>query len=226
VPKILVVIPAFNEQATLLSVLSDVLKNIPADVLVVNDGSSDSTKDIALKNNVFVVSHVANRGLGAALGTGFEFARKRDYDILVTFDADGQHTSKDALKLIRTIDKGRADVAIGSRLLTKTAMPLDRKVLNYLSDLLTYIFYGVWTTDSQSGLRAFNKEAISEIKIMTDRMEVSSEFFREIKRNHLTFKEVAIQAIYTDYSLSKGQDKKGNWNALSIGVKMLLRLFS
>ncbi|KKU92418.1 MAG: Bifunctional phosphatase/dolichol-phosphate glucosyltransferase [Microgenomates group bacterium GW2011_GWA1_48_10] len=225
-PKILVVIPAFNEQATLLSVLSDVLKNIPADVLVVNDGSSDSTKDIALKNNVFVVSHVANRGLGAALGTGFEFARKRDYDILVTFDADGQHTSKDALKLIRTIDKGRADVAIGSRLLTKTAMPLDRKVLNYLSDLLTYIFYGVWTTDSQSGLRAFNKEAISEIKIMTDRMEVSSEFFREIKRNHLTFKEVAIQAIYTDYSLSKGQDKKGNWNALSIGVKMLLRLFS
>lgn len=224
--KSLIVIPAFNEQKTLADVLSDVIKNIPADVLVINDGSSDKTAEIAKKFRVFLATHVANRGLGAALGTGFEFSRRCNYDLLITFDADGQHRSSDALKLIQAIKSNKADVAIGSRLLTGTSMPLDRKFLNFLSDLITYLFYGVWTTDSQSGLRAFNKKAINSINIKTDRMEVSSEFFKEIKRNKLRFIEVPIQAIYTPYSLSKGQDKKGNWNAFSIGVKMLLRLFS
>jgi len=101
-------------------------------------------------------------------------------------------------------------------------MPLDRLIISHLSNLLTFLFYGVWSTDSQSGLRAFNKKAIKCITIKTDRMEVSSELLKEIKKNKLRFKEIPIKPIYTEYSRQSGQS---NLNSLNVAVKMLLRLF-
>lgn len=221
--KILVVVPARNEEDKIGEVISDLHKRGYDDILVVDDGSSDRTGEFALESKAKVVRHVINRGLGAALGTGFEYARRYAYDLLITFDGDGQHQAMDLKKLIRPIIDNEADVVIGSRLLNSSGMPWDRKVINWLANILTLLIYRVWTTDSQSGLRIFNHRALALITIKTDKMEVSSEFFVEIKRNNLRFVEIPIEPIYTSYSRRKGQS---NLNAVNVLVKMLLRLFN
>lgn len=224
--KVLILVPAYNEAGQIKNVLADLQKHGYRNILVVDDGSGDNTSDLAKKKAKWVLRHVQNRGLGAALGTGFEFARLNDVDVLVTFDADAQHKASDIKKLIDPILKKRYDVVIGSRSLDFRSAPVSRRVLNYLSNLATFLVYGVWTTDSLSGLRAFNKTAYVSIQIKTDRMEVSNEFFREIKRNKLRFCEVPIKAIYTDYSRINSKNA-GNplvvwW---TIGWKIILRLF-
>lgn len=221
--KILIVVPAYNEAPTIKNVILDLRKNGYDNILVVDDGSSDQTFAIAAKEKCLVVSHVINRGLGAALGTGFAYAQRSGVDILVTLDADGQHEAKDIKALLAPILSSKADVVIGSRLLGRKNMPKDRKVLNFMSNILTFLLFGVWTTDSQSGLRAFNKKAIKSIRIKTERMEVSSEFFKEIRDNHLTFAEVPIKAIYTAYGILS--TKQEDQAALKISLRLLLRLF-
>ncbi len=221
--KILIVIPAFNEEISLGRVIGNLRSHGYKDLVVIDDGSHDGTGDQARKLGVPVLVHSVNRGLGAALGTGLEYAKLVKAQIVVTFDADGQHQASDVKALLAPILAGRADVVIGSRLLINfRKMPKDRLVISYLSNLLTFFLYGVWSTDSQSGLRAFNKKALRCITIKTDRMEVSSEFLKEIKKNKLRFKEISIKPIYTDYSRQSGQ---GNLNSFAVAFKMLLRLF-
>jgi hypothetical protein len=111
----------------------------------------------------------------------------------------------------------KADFVIGSRLLSPEGMPFMRRCFNRIANVITFFLFGIWVTDSQSGLRAFTRRAAEKIEIQTNRMEVSSEFIREIVRKRLCLKEVPIQAIYTDYSLSKGQ-------SLKVGVKTFYRL--
>lgn len=219
--KTTIIVPAYNESQSVGTVIQDLKAHGYKDIVVVDDGSVDDTGKIAHKFGVIVLRHRLNRGLGAALGTGFAYAKTIGVDSLVTFDADGQHEAKDIVELLKTINEG-ADVVIGSRLLKHEGMPVDRIIINKISNLITWILYGVKTSDSQSGLRAFSKNAINKIEIRTDRMEVSSEFFREIKKHNLRFTEVPIKAIYTDYSRESGQS---NLNAFAVGFKMILRLF-
>lgn len=221
--KMLVIVPAFNEAQSIQAVLLDLRKHGYRNILVVDDGSTDATGGLAAKEKVAVVRHFMNRGLGAALGTGFDYAKKAGADVVVTFDADGQHEARDIKKLLGPIRRGKADVVIGSRLLGRKNMPWDRKILNLLSNILTFLLFRVWTTDSQSGLRAFNKKATNLVDIRTERMEVSSEFFKEIRDNRLRFTEVPIRAIYTAYGLLSS--KQENMAALKISLRLFLRLF-
>lgn len=221
--KTLVVIPAFNEEKSLSLVVKDLRAHGFSEIIVVDDGSADKTSAVAKKLGVPVFKHVLNRGLGAALGTGFEYAKDKNYDALITFDADGQHAAGDVEKLLYPIRMGKVDVVVGSRLLKNIkSMPKDRLVLNFLSNIATFVVYGVWATDTLSGLRAFNKRALNTIQIKTDRMEVSNEFYKEIKKNGLRYGEISIQPIYTVYSRS---DEQNNSNAFENGFKMILRLF-
>jgi len=225
--KTLIIIPAYNEASVIFTTLKELkaflAKAYAADILVVNDGSTDATVDEAARAGVAVVTHILNRGLGGAIGTGLAYARKHKYELAVTFDADGQHEPNDIPTILEPITAGRADVVIGSRFADPSKeMPLDRKVLLRISNLLTYILFGAYTTDSLSGFRAFNKKAINGIEIKTERMEVSNELFSEIKRLKLRLSEVPIRVIYTDYSRSKGQT---NTNGINIVFKLLLRLF-
>src|ERR1043165_3113784 len=110
--KIALIIPAFNEE----KVIEKVLKKIPAKmenkritIVVINDGSKDQTERIVKKNRKLVISHPINRGLGAALSTGFEYAKQNNFDLLVTLDGDGQHNPKEIAKLIKPIINGQAD---------------------------------------------------------------------------------------------------------------------
>ena len=223
--NLLIGIPAYNEA----SVIGKVLKSIPGqikgiksiDILVVDDGSSDDTSMIAEKAGARVISHLLNRGLGGALKTILAYTRGQDYDILVTFDADGQHDGGDIPALVRPLLLKKKDVVIGSRWHKGQKKPTSRLLINKLANLLTFLLYGVKTTDSQSGLRAFGKRAINSISIQTDGMEVSSEIFKEINRHNLQFVEVPIKVIYTDYSKTKGQKLT---NAGSIFLQLFLRL--
>lgn len=222
--KTLIIIPVWNEDKTILDVISDLQKSGYKDIVVVDDGSSDETFSIIKNSDVVILRHIINRGLGAAIGTGFAYAKEIDADITVTFDGDSQHRAEDIKNLIRPIIDKKADVVVGSRMTEfRKLMPKSRVLISVLANLLTYCLYGFKSTDSQSGLRAFNKKALEKIKIKTDRMEISSEFLKEIKRNKLKYIEVPIKPVFLEGRV--GQDNKGYWNSINVGVKMLLRVF-
>lgn len=222
--KALILIPAFNESQTIGSVINQLPKKLKGinriDHLVVDDGSSDQTYVVAKRARAQVLKHAINRGAGAATRTGLQFARENNYDIVVSFDADGQHNPKDIEKLITPILKKRADLVIGSRLKNSHNMPRDRFLLNWAANIMTLLLYGVFSTDSQSGLRAFSKKSISSIEISSNRMEYSSEILLEAKKNSLKVLEVPVDALYTPYSKAKGQK---NSNALPVALRIMAK---
>ncbi len=226
--KLCLILPAYNEALIIKSVLKNIkkylhkLNGIKTTIVVVDDGSSDDTNSIAGSENVIILKHVINRGLGAALATGLSFAKKNYYDLALTMDSDGQHHVNDIKKMLQPILDNQADVVTGTRMKRIIGMPIDRIIINFFSNIMTFFLFDIWTSDSQSGFRAFNQRAIRVIKLKTQGMEVSSEFFGEIKKNKLRLIEVPIKVIYTPYSRQKGQN---NLNSLSIGWKLLLRLF-
>ncbi len=214
--KVIALIPAYNEETTIADVLVRTRPHVDG-IIVVDDGSTDRTAQIARTQGAIVVSHVINRGLGASIGTGFAVAQKFGASIVVTLDADGQHDPAQIPALVQAIEQG-ADLVIGSRMLTGfVGMPVHRRVAQVVGNVVTFCLFGAWVTDSQSGFRALTAYAISKIHLKTNRMEVSSELIAEAKRNKLTLVEVPIKAIYTDYSLSKGQ-------SFLVGLKTLLKL--
>ena len=141
--------------------------------------------------------------------------------MLVTCDADGQHRGQDITKIIEAIIKKRVDVVVGVREYNTKDSPKIKVIINYIANILTFFLCGIYTNDSQSGLRGFNKKAINVINIQTDGMEVSSEIFKEIKQNRLHLGEVSVKAIYTDYSKMKGQKVS---DAPDVLFRLLLRL--
>lgn len=219
--KTLIIVPAFNEAKTLPAVLRDLQSHQFRNILVVDDGSSDQTAKMS--RGAVLLRHTINRGLGAALGTGFAYAQKNHYDAVVTFDADGQHQAADLPKLLEPIKSNRADVVIGCRQFNLANTPFDRLVYNLVSNLVTFVLYGTWSNDTLSGLRAFNKKALESIKIKTQRMEVSNEFFKEIKRNKLRLAEIPIDAVYSSANLKRSH--QGGLAVVRIGLSMVLRLF-
>ena len=222
--KALIVIPALNESQTIGSVIHSLPKRLKGvgriDCLVVDDGSNDQTSKIAHKAKALVIKHMINRGAGAATRTGLDYARVNSYDIVVSFDADGQHNPDDIERLIAPIVKKQADLVIGSRLKNSQKMPLDRFLLNWAANLMTLMLYGVFSTDSQSGLRAFSKKSLTCIEISSNRMEFSSEILLEAKRNKLKVMELPVGAIYTHYSKTKGQK---NTNALPVAFRIVTK---
>ncbi|KKS98629.1 MAG: family 2 glycosyl transferase [Candidatus Gottesmanbacteria bacterium GW2011_GWA2_43_14] len=224
--KLLVAIPAFNEE----KMIAQVIKSIPGkiagikkrDILVVDDGSTDRTFEKAQKHGAIVVRHIINRGLGGAIKTAMDFARREGYQILITIDADGQHEPGSIPLFIKKVIDSHKDVVVGSRWLKAGSAPRTRIIVNKLANLLTYFFYGINTSDSQSGYRAFGPKALDRVRLQADGMEVSSEVFREIAKNRLSYAEIPIRVIYTEYSKAKGQRIT---NAPKIILQLLVRLF-
>jgi glycosyltransferase involved in cell wall biosynthesis len=215
----IIVIPAYNEERTIAEVVRSATSYADK-VIVVDDGSGDQTGPLAKQNGALVIRHAVNRGVGAALGTGIEAAVRMGADAVVTMDADGQHRAEDAGRVFDRLAKGDVDFVIGSRLKKgddQGHMPLHRVLFNTIGNVLTFLLFGVWVSDSQSGLRGLSQKAASTLDLRTSGMESLSEFLKEKRDKHWKMAEVPIKAIYTEYSMSKGQN-------FFVGVKVAIRL--
>lgn len=218
-PKVYVVIPAYNEEKTLGQVLDELLR-LPVQMVIVDDGSQDNTFHIAGEyskkfSQIHLYQHLINLGLGAAIKTGIQAALILGADIIVTFDADGQHHAGDLLPLINPLLKGEAEAAIGIR--DFQDMPRSKRLGNQIMNLITLIFYGIRVKDSQSGLRAFTSESARKLELHSRDYGISSEIIGEIRKKRIRMKEVPMKTIYTDYALSKGTNTKE-------GIKILFKL--
>jgi len=197
--KLAVVIPAFNEEKNIGKVIEEVKKVIDW-VIVVDDGSSDKTALIAKEKGATVLTHLVNCGQGAALKTGSDWARAKEADIIIHFDADGQHLVDDIKNLIEPLLKGEVDITLGSRFLKKTNVPWTKKYLIlWPAIFLNWLLVGIKLSDAHNGLRAISREAYKKFNLTQPRMAHNTEILAEIKRNNLRFKEVGVTVSYHEY---------------------------
>jgi glycosyltransferase involved in cell wall biosynthesis len=222
--KIVVVMPAHNEAR----VIGDVLCRIPPHIdnmtvvpVVIDDGSTDNTGEIARQNGAVVYRHITNLGVGAATITGLRAAQELNADFIVTMDSDGQHDPEEIQSLIRCLIDGPFDVVIGSRILSPDGMPFTRIMANLLLNAVTFVVYGKIVSDSQSGFKAFSRSALVRMKLNASGYEICSEIIGELYRNNLRYKSLPIRAVYTRYSRAKGQHFL---NGVNIILGLLMRL--
>ena len=216
--RTVVVIPAFNEEQAIFLVASGILRR-GHDVVVVDDGSSDATSAEARRSGALVLRHPINRGYGAALTTGTEWAARRGYDAVVHFDADGQHDPDEIAAVAAPILAGEADVAIGSRFLgSANSLPWRRKLLIRVAVLFTRVVSRVRLTDAHNGFRALSADAARRLDCREDGMEYASELVERIARQGLRLCEVPVTITYSEYSMSKGE---GNLAKLRVGARFL-----
>ncbi len=192
--KIWAVIPAYNEERRIGPVISAAKKYVQ-DVLVIDDGSSDETLAFSEKHNVLVLRHMVNLGKGAALKTGCDYAIAHGADIIVTLDADAQHRPEDIPRFLHEI--GKAEMVFGCRSLNKK-MPAVLRFGNWAITQLTSFLYRVNIPDTQSGFRAFTKEAYRKIRWEANDYSMESEMIANVGKHRIPYRTITIETIYPD----------------------------
>jgi len=197
--RTLAVIPCFNEEATIGSVVLKAKRYVD-EVVVIDDGSTDKTAKIAEYAGATVLKHDENKGYGAALKSGFEYARENDFDVMTILDGDGQHDADQIQTVMMPVSEGKADICVGSRFLDSTGnmVPMYRhfgiavltKFTNAGSDKENKV------TDGQSGFRAYSRKAIENIDLKNPHMGASAEILLQGRRMHLNCEEVPITCSY------------------------------
>lgn len=226
--RVCIILPAWNEGKVIGPIIDDVKKTLAkskydGEVIVVNDGSKDDTNRVSHKHGAVVIDHIMNTGQGGAVATGLSYARQNDFDIAVTMDADGQHHVEDVFRGIDELIKQQADLVIGSRLIDNKGMSRVKVLGNKGLTFITYLLFGVNSTDSQSGLRIFSRHALEKLQWKATGYEFCSEMLWRAHQKGLVIGEYPIQAIYTDYSTSGARvSGQNNWNGINI-VKTLIR---
>ena len=195
--NITVGIPAYNEEKNIASIIVK-LKKIVDTIIVCNDGSNDSTSEIAKNLGVIVIDHSKNLGYGAGIHSIFRKAREINSDVLVTIDADGQHRIEDIKKVVEPIEKGEADLIIGSRFLdtTQKQIPRYRKIGIKLITKVTNSSLKNKITDSQSGFRAYSKNVVSKLNVSDIGMGISTEILIKSSAHGFRIAEVPITVLY------------------------------
>jgi glycosyltransferase involved in cell wall biosynthesis len=198
VENIVLIIPAFNEERFIGSVVLKALKQVE-NVIVVDDGSTDATAEIAASAGALVVKHECNQGKGAALNTGFQVARSLAPDAVVLIDGDGQHLPEEMPRVLGPILQGQADIVVGSRYLDDhSAVPRHRVLGHWGFNLITQLASGVPASDSQSGYRAFSHQAVEQITFSSRGFSVECEMQFLAHELGLIFSEVPITIRYQD----------------------------
>ena len=196
--KIIVGIPAFNEEKNISSIIYK-LKNITNEIIVCNDGSTDLTSEIAKKMGAIVIDHSKNLGYGGSIRSIFLKAKELGGDVLVTFDADGQHRVEDIEKVVKPILDGDAELVIGSRFLddSEKEVPQYRKVGIKVITKITNATIKKQLTDSQSGFRAYSKKVVNELNPSELGMGISTEILIKASSKNFRILEVPITILYT-----------------------------
>ncbi len=194
-----VLIPAYNAAASLPGVIGGVFRFVPPqNVLVVDDGSSDGTREAAVRAGVHVVSHPVNRGKGAALKTGFSWALDRGFEAVITLDADGQHDPESVPDFVRRWKETGADFVVGSRKADRRGMPLERVCSNMLTSWVVSRRAGQRIEDSQSGYRLIVAEVLRRVSLETDGYEMESELLIKAARFGFRIVSVPIRTVYAE----------------------------
>ena len=195
--KITIGIPAYNEENNIADIITELRKTTDS-IIVCDDGSSDRTGDISRNLGAIVIRHDKNRGYGAAINTIFQRAVEIESDILVTFDADGQHRIEDIPKLLMPIEKNNMDIVIGSRFLkNQVDIPNYRKMGIKMIKGITNASINQKLTDAQSGLRAYSKRVLAEISPSDVGMGISTEILIKASSKGLKISEVPITILYS-----------------------------
>lgn len=207
-----IVVPAYNEEKKIASTVQGLLKFSYTNIVVINDGSEDETVKEAQKFGATVLSHMLNRGQGASLQTGHEYAMNHGAEIIVDFDADGQFDPEDIASAINKLQNEKLDIVLGSRfLMDNSQIPFSKKYfLLPLARLVNRFFTGVKLTDAHNGFRVFARTGLEKIKITQDKMAHNTEIIAQIKKNNLRFAEIPVKVSYSRY----GQGWRG-------GVKII-----
>ena len=215
------VVPLYNE-ATVIGQVIDDARGTFANIVCVDDGSSDGSATIARKHGARVIEHPFNLGQGAALQTGMEFVRRQtNARYIVTFDADGQHSVADAAAMV---DRARAeDLAIifGSRFLDDaTKVGWSKKLVLKTAAAVTKARTGLNLTDAHNGLRLLRRDALQRVDLRQDGMAHASEIVSQLADTGLPWAEMPVHIAYTDYSKAKGQSLL---NSVNILVDLVMR---
>jgi glycosyltransferase involved in cell wall biosynthesis len=214
-PLIVAAIPCFNEERFIGSVVLKVKKYVDK-VVVIDDGSTDASVEVARDAGATVRSHDCNKGYGAAIRTALNSGKQEGADVLVIIDGDGQHKASDIPRLVKPVLEGEADVAIGSRFLGKaTDAPLYRRVGQRVLNVATNVGSGRKMSDSQSGFRAYSAKALKGLNLTENGMSVSSEMQFAISSKGLRVAEVPIDVSYAD---------KAKRSPLGHGLNVLSRI--
>lgn len=219
---IFLIIRAYNEARVLPSTLSSLMP-FGYSIVIVDDGSADTTEFIAKQFPVHYLRHPVNLGPGAALQTGMAYAVKKDAAVIVTFDADGQHPASQIPTLIAPILAGECDVAMGSRFLNSgdlALVPRSKRLVLRIGRVVSGVSTGVWLTDAHNGFRAFSRLAAGQINLRESGFAYATELLGQMRRANLRHKEVPSTIRYSTYSRHKGQKI---WNSFNIVVDLLLR---
>jgi glycosyltransferase involved in cell wall biosynthesis len=214
-----VVIAAYNEAAMIARVVTDVGR-AGYRVIVVDDGSKDATSQVAKAAGAIVIQHPFNLGQGAALQSGIDLALANGAEVIVTFDADGQHGAADISRLTAALDEENADFVLGSRFLEPSSnIPQLRRLLLRAATVFTRVTTGLRLTDAHNGLRAMTRRGAAAIRLRQNRMAHASELLAQIGASGLHYVERPVTIHYSAYSIAKGQKT-------SDSVVILLDLFA
>ena len=210
--NIWVVTPAYNEERNISKIIKGI-KKYYKNIIIVDDGSKDSTLKIANKSNAIVLRHIVNLGKGAALKTGCDFAIKQSAEIIIVLDTDAQHDPADIPKFIKNLKD--VDIIFGYRKLDKT-MPFILKFGNWFINKVIKFLYNVKLKDSQCGYRAFTAKTYKKVRWNATDYSMESEIIAKTGKYKLKYKEVPIETIYGD---------KYKGTTIIDGIKIVLNMF-
>lgn len=204
--KVYILIPVFNEEKKIKSVVTDLSKYF-VNIVAVNDGSTDSSRDILESLDVTLLNHSINLGQGAAISTGFKYIQNlMNAKAVVTFDADGQHSVEDAKAFAKEILSCDEEVIFGSRFIkNKANIPFLKKIALSIVVLFTNRFSRTKLSDAHNGLKAIKKDSLKKIDITIDGFGFESQIIHQVSKKNMTYKELPTNTIYTSYSKNKGQ---------------------
>lgn len=198
---VFIVIPAYNEEKNIGRVVRDLFQHGWKNVIVVDDGSIDNTANVAVASGAKVLSHLVNRGQGAALQTGHEYALKNGAEIIVHFDADGQFNPVDISGAVEKIKNQEVEVVLGSRFLdNRSQIPWRKKrIVIPIARLVNRFLTGLKISEAHNGFRVLSRLAAEKIKITQDGMAHASEILKQIKEEKLSFVEYPVEVKYFEY---------------------------
>jgi glycosyltransferase involved in cell wall biosynthesis len=193
--KIIAIIPALNSAVYLARLLPEVKKHVP-DILVIDDGSTDDTKSTAESCRATVIRHESNRGKGAALRTGFEYALQHDFDLILTLDADCQHDAKYIPNFLDAYQNSGADLIVGSRVQDKADMPRERRFSNWTTSHILSFLLKYKVEDSQCGYRLHTRKLLESLTLESDRYELETEIIIKAIQSCFTIKFIPVRVEY------------------------------